>query len=385
MTKRGVFLVCLLVASLAWRANAAQAAVLNRDTARGFAALAINCVHREFPNKITHVLFSVSDVAPPHILTPAFFGCFDWHSAVHAHWLLARLARKFPQAEFATIARSVLNIDLRPKNIAAEARYLKPRQGFERPYGLAWLLQLDSELLDWPDADAQRWHEALRPLVAVAVAHISDWLPKLDHPIRIGEHAQTAFALGLARDWAVAAGDTRFLRLIDQRARYYYAGDIRCPLRYEPSGHDFLPPCTGVEQRRISRLVEWFLARNTPRWECRLVEARAGHGCHGRQTGALGRVESEPCVDVARHCICTPAGRSASRIIARGRTKTCCDGDCQSKWGSLRRGTLAGQFCYLSAHPAWAGNQKTFGCAAFHGGENEMTGVSRIITVDKES
>jgi len=243
MTKRGVFLVCLLVASLAWRANAAQAAVLNRDTARGFAALAINCVHREFPNKITHVLFSVSDVAPPHILTPAFFGCFDWHSAVHAHWLLARLARKFPQAEFATIDRSVLNIDLRPKNIAAEARYLKPRQGFERPYGLAWLLQLDSELLDWPDADAQRWHEALRPLVAVAVAHISDWLPKLDHPIRIGEHAQTAFALGLARDWAVAAGDTRFLRLIDQRARYYYAGDIRCPLRYEPSGHDFLSPC----------------------------------------------------------------------------------------------------------------------------------------------
>src|ERR1035438_9453252 len=59
--------------------------------AERFARLALGCVHKEYPNKIAHSLNSDADVKPPRELTPAFYGCFDWHSSVHGHWLLARL------------------------------------------------------------------------------------------------------------------------------------------------------------------------------------------------------------------------------------------------------------------------------------------------------
>lgn len=210
-----------------------------------FANLALACVHQQYPNKIAHLMQSDADLAPPRELTPAFYGCYDWHSAVHGHWLLARLARLYPDAPFAPRARAALAESLTPDHIAGEVRYLqgKGRAPFERPYGLAWLLQLDAELTEWKDPQAQAWATALAPLAQVGAARLTEWLPKLTKPVRIGEHDQTAFALGLAIDWARATHDAASEHAFIEAVRRFFLDDRACPLNYEPSGEDFLSPC----------------------------------------------------------------------------------------------------------------------------------------------
>jgi DUF2891 family protein len=243
---RAKAMLLFMLATAAWGDSRAEAAMTLDEAAAGrFARLALSCVRLEYPNKIGHVLASDADVLPPRTLTPIFFGCFDWHSAVHGHWLLARLARLYPDSEFAQAARATLDASFTDERVAAEVAYLQVagRSSFERPYGLAWLLQLVAELRNWPDPEAQRWAATLHPLEVVAADRIRSWLPKLHYPIRIGEHSQTAFAFGLIRDWSVTAGDAAMTSLIDERSRAYYLIDIECPLRYEPSGEDFLSPC----------------------------------------------------------------------------------------------------------------------------------------------
>ncbi|HLG52385.1 MAG TPA: DUF2891 domain-containing protein [Steroidobacteraceae bacterium] len=240
-----LILVALVSISACGEAPAPAMPSLDARAAGRFARLALACVHLEYPNKISHVLGSDADLHPPRKLTPVFYGCFDWHSAVHGHWLLARLARLYPESDFASTARAALDASFTGPRVAAELVYLRGagRVSFERPYGLAWLLQLAAELRNWPDADAQRWAEMLRPLETEAADRIRNWLPKLRYPIRVGEHSQTAFAFGLIRDWSVAAGDVAMQALIDERSRAYYLADVDCPLQYEPSGEDFLSPC----------------------------------------------------------------------------------------------------------------------------------------------
>ncbi|HKQ97991.1 MAG TPA: DUF2891 domain-containing protein [Candidatus Polarisedimenticolia bacterium] len=218
---------------------------IDAETAGRFARLALACVAKEYPNKIAHVLSSDADVRPPRDLTPAFYGCYDWHSSVHGHWLLARLARLLPDAPFAADARRALDQSLTVEHLAVEARYLEGagRASFERPYGLAWLLQLAAELDEWDDPEARRWAQAIRPLEIAARDRLAAWLPKLEHPVRIGEHDQTAFAFGLLLDWARRRGDAPFRALVEERARAYYSGDRGCPISWEPSGQDFLSPC----------------------------------------------------------------------------------------------------------------------------------------------
>ena len=221
------------------------APTLGPDAAARFARLALDCVHLEYPNKIAHVLQSDADARPPREVTPAFYGCYDWHSSVHGHWLLARLARLFPEAEFAAAARAALARSLTPANVAAEVAYLRGpgRTSFERPYGLAWLLQLAAELRSWDDPQAREWAATLAPLEIESAQRIMAWLPKLQYPIRSGEHSQTAFAFGLIADWAQVRGDVGMVRLLEQRARAFYLDDRDCALAYEPSGEDFLSPC----------------------------------------------------------------------------------------------------------------------------------------------
>jgi hypothetical protein len=219
------------------------------EAAQRFARLALACVHKEYPNKLSHSLNSDGDVAPPRKLTPAFYGCYDWHSSVHGHWLLARLARTFPDAVFTADARAALQQSLTPANIAQEVAYLNAdgRASFERPYGLAWLLQLGVELREWEKTDnsplARELSANLRPLEQAAVDRLRIWLPKLSHPVRSGEHSQTAFAMGLMIDYARTTDDRDFLNLLAAKARDFYAADKNCPLAYEPSGEDFLSPC----------------------------------------------------------------------------------------------------------------------------------------------
>jgi hypothetical protein len=218
---------------------------LDAATAERFANLALACVHQEYPNKIAHTMASDADARPPRQLTPAFYGCYDWHSAVHGHWLLARLARQLPAAPFAARARAALAQSLTPEHVAAEVTYMaaEGRGTFERPYGLAWLLQLSAELHEWDDPQAKEWAAALEPLVQTALGRLRTWLPKLSHPIRTGEHNQTAFSLGLILDWARGAGDREAQGFFAARARELYLRDRACPLAYEPSGEDFLSPC----------------------------------------------------------------------------------------------------------------------------------------------
>jgi hypothetical protein len=239
------------------RSAALETPALDPAAAARFARLALDCVHREYPNKIAHVLQGDADARPPRELTPVFYGCFDWHSAVHGHWLLARLARTFPAEPFAGEARAALAKSLTAANVAAEVAYLtgEGRETFERPYGLAWLLQLAAELREWDDSEARAWAAAIEPLERAAADRLRSWLPKLSHPIRAGEHSQTAFAFGLALDWARGAGaDCELAALVEERARALYLGDRDCPLGYEPSGEDFLSPCL-AEADLVRRLL----------------------------------------------------------------------------------------------------------------------------------
>ena len=243
--------VCLLI--LFWNATDAGAQdhritpMFDTPAAERFANLALACVHKEYPNHISHTLRTDADVAPPRKLTPAFYGCYDWHSSVHGQWLLVRLVRTFPNAPFVRAAREALRQNLTAENIVQEAAYLRGegRASFERPYGLAWLLQLVAELREWDDPLSKEMAANLHPLEKVVLERLNNWLPKLSNPVRIGEHDQTAFALGLTLDYAHGNGDQKFAELVESKAKQFYLSDKNCPLAYEPSGEDFLSPCLG--------------------------------------------------------------------------------------------------------------------------------------------
>ncbi len=241
------FILCATFLFFTMSAAAQNTSEFNIKAAQRFANLALACVHKEYPNHISHTLNSDADAAPPRKLTPAFYGCYDWHSSVHGHWLLVRLVRTFPDAPFVLAAREALRQSLTAENITQEAAYLRGegRATFERPYGLAWLLQLVTELTEWDDPEAKEMAANLHPLEKVVLERLRNWLPKLSNPVRIGEHDQTAFALGLMLDYARGNGDQKFAELVATKGKQFYLNDQNCPLAYEPSGEDFLSPCLG--------------------------------------------------------------------------------------------------------------------------------------------
>jgi hypothetical protein len=245
MHRKKRWLPLLAMTAFVPAAQAAAPPELGVDDARRFAQLALSCLHQEYPNKISHVLASDADARAPRFLYPAFHGCYDWHSSVHGHWLLVRLVRRFPEAPFAATARAALAKSLTTANLVAESEYLRQsgRASFERPYGLAWLLQLAAELRSWDDRQAREWARSLAPLEAESAERIRRWLPDLRYPIRGGEHDQTAFSFGLIWDWAAVTQDTAMRALLTDAANRFYLQDRGCPLNYEPSGHDFLSPC----------------------------------------------------------------------------------------------------------------------------------------------
>lgn len=219
---------------------------ISPELSERFSRLALDCVQKEFPNKISRTTDTAEEIGRPRDLFPAFYGCFDWHSAVHGHWLLVRLLRVGelnPEVRAEAIAK--LDANINAETIAGEvANFRRAARGsWERPYGWAWLLQLTAELREWDDPDAKRWLNALEPLESDIVAATKEWLTKLAYPIRLGTHNQSAFAMTLMHDWAKIAGDQEFANLIEMRARDFHEKDVNCPLTYEPSGEDFLSPC----------------------------------------------------------------------------------------------------------------------------------------------
>jgi hypothetical protein len=238
---------------------------LSQKEASHFAALALKCVNRELPNKPEHVINSSADVQSPKVLHPAFYGCYDWHSSVHGHWMLIRLLKTFPDLPESQQIRKAINANLTAENIRVEAGYMTQpsRQSFERTYGWAWLLKLAEELHSWDDTDADNWAEALQPLVDVIVKSYKSFLPKQTYPIRTGVHPNTAFGLAFAIDYAKAVGDREFEALLDERSRNYFGKDVNYPGAWEPGGEDFFSPALMEADlmRRVMKPAEfavWF-------------------------------------------------------------------------------------------------------------------------------
>ncbi len=231
------------------------ALTLTIEQASRLAALPLACMLTDYPNKLGQTLGSPADMGEPQLLHPAFYGCFDWHSAVHAHWSLVKLLKTFPELEEASEIRKKLKENISAANILSEVEYFKRSNetSYERTYGWAWLLKLVEELHTWNDPLAHELEQNLIPLTELIVERYLAFLPKLVYPIRVGEHSNTAFGLAFAWDYASTIGEESLLALVESRARDFYLGDIACPMTWEPSGYDFLSPC--LEEIDLMRRV----------------------------------------------------------------------------------------------------------------------------------
>lgn len=207
--------------------------------------LPLNCVGTEYPYKPGEVLESEADLVEPIAVHPIFYGCFDWHSAVHGYWSMVTLLKQFPEMDKAEAVRKMLQEKITPENVAIEVAFFQKsiNKSFERTYGWAWLLKLSEELHSWNDPMARELEENLRPLADIIVLRYREFLPKLNYPIRVGEHSNTAFGLTFAYDYAMAINDAELEQLIIKRAKDFYLSDENCPITWEPSGFDFLSPC----------------------------------------------------------------------------------------------------------------------------------------------
>lgn len=212
--------------------------------------ITLSHIHREFPNYLPVYLETAGSFISPQTRHPAFYGSFDWHSSVHSHWQLLRAIRTFPTANFVAPARQALTISFETANLETEYAHFQRHPNFERPYGWAWYLQLCAEAQAY---GFQSWIDALRPLEKFIVERFMAWLPKLSRPTRTGTHQQTAFALGLAYDYATATENNSFQQIIHSTAHRFYAQDKNAPIQYEPSGLDFLSPtlATADLMRRV--------------------------------------------------------------------------------------------------------------------------------------
>ncbi|WP_158850397.1 DUF2891 domain-containing protein [Algibacter sp. L1A34] len=218
---------------------------LDLEQANKLAALPLHCINSEYPNKLSQTLGGDEDLKKPAILHPAFYGCFDWHSAVHGHWSLVSLLKSNPDLKNSKNLKMRLLRNLSKVNIEGEVAYFsgKYNKSFERTYGWAWLLKLAEELHTWDDETARVLEENLQPLTDLIIEKYTAYLPKLNYPTRVGTHGNTAFGLSFAYDYAVAVNNEVFKLAIETRAKHFFLQDENCPMSWEPGGSDFLSPC----------------------------------------------------------------------------------------------------------------------------------------------
>lgn len=229
--------------------------VLKAEEADLLAELPLGCIDIQYPNKLGQVIGSNKDLLPPKTLHPAFFGCFDWHSAVHGHWSLVRLINTYPDLNKREQSLQALLNHLTASNLVQEISYFEGELNgsFERMYGWAWLLKLAEELGQLRIPEARQLQKNVDPLANLIAQKTREFLPKLNYPIRVGTHTNTAFAMAMIYDYAVAYEDDELRTLVERRARDFYFVDTNCPLSWEPSGYDFLSPC--LEEADIMRRV----------------------------------------------------------------------------------------------------------------------------------
>jgi hypothetical protein len=239
---------------------------LSAEGAAHLASLPLKCLQQEYPNKTSHTSLSDSD----HLMTPkqqhpAFYGCFDWHSDVHGHWMLVRLLKEFPSLPQAQQIREAIANNLTPQHILGEINYFRGRlsRSYERTYGWAWLLKLQQELGSWDDPQGRQWKETLQPLCDTVIKLWIDFLPRQTYANRTGVHPNTAFGLVFALDYARATSNRMFEFLITNAARQLFLNDKNAPTMWEPDGTDFLSP--SLEEADLMRRVlppaqflQWF-------------------------------------------------------------------------------------------------------------------------------
>ncbi|WP_377175904.1 DUF2891 domain-containing protein [Namhaeicola litoreus] len=229
---------------------------LDLEQANRLMELPLACIQNELPYKSGIVIDKPADLKMPIEHHPAFYGCFDWHSAVHGHWSMIYLLKTFPDLAKKQEAIQMLDAHLTEENILQEIAYFsinKESQSFERTYGWAWLLKLQEELYTWDDPLGKKWYQNIKPLADYISRSYIEYLPKLVYPIRVGEHTNTAFGLSFAYDYAQTVGDKELLNSIKENSLRFYSQDANCPITWEPSGHDFLSPC--LQELDIMRKV----------------------------------------------------------------------------------------------------------------------------------
>ena len=240
-------------------------AALTKESASNFAQLTLKCVQKQYPNSPGLVMNGPADVQSPEKAHPAFYGCYDWHSSVHGHWMLTRLLRLFPDLPEAPQIKKALDANLSAANIKIEAAYFaKPgTQAFERTYGWAWTLKLAQELHASSSPEAKKWEQNIQPLADMIAQRYIDFLPKQVYPIRTGLHPNTAFGLAFAMDYALAVVNVPLREMVSKRAQEYFGLDKEYPAKLEPGGSDFLSPALAEADlmRRVlppAQFVEWF-------------------------------------------------------------------------------------------------------------------------------
>lgn len=218
---------------------------LNLKAANKLVDLPLHCMNIEYPNRLSQTLGGGDDLKPPTQLHPAFYGCFDWHSAVHGHWSLVSLLKQFPEIDKAEEVKQRLLNNISEVNIEKEIDYFQGEhnKSFERTYGWAWLLKLAEELHTWEAPIARTLETNLQPLTDLIIEKYIEFLPKLNYPQRVGTHTNTAFGLSFAYDYAETVNHKALKNAISERAKYFFLNDENCPMRWEPSGSDFLSPC----------------------------------------------------------------------------------------------------------------------------------------------
>lgn len=220
-----------------------------------FAELALKNIQTEYPNKPSNVLADESGLRTPRQMHPAFYGCFDWHSAVHGHWMLVRLLKDYPDSPINSQIRQKLSENLTAENLQGELAFFEEHEhrAYERMYGWAWYFRLVAELDDWDDLQGKQWRQNLKGLEQLLVQRTIDYLPRLTWPIRTGIHPDTGFALGQSLDYARQVGNQELKELIIQRSKDFYSADTNYPVQYEPSGQDFFS--SGLNEADLMRRV----------------------------------------------------------------------------------------------------------------------------------
>lgn len=219
---------------------------LDEATALALAAMPLSCLDRPHAQRRdrTGYLDEISyERRPDFEGNRAFYGCWDWHSAVNSTWTLVLILKRFPDLSISPLIREKLRSHLTEEALAGELEFFSGNSQFERPYGYAWLLKLHAELTTWRDPESARWAGLLEPLSRLLGNRLMDYVADLDQPIRTGVHPNTAFAIGLALEATEATGNLAWDRILRASARRLFQADTSCPTAYEPGASDFVSPC----------------------------------------------------------------------------------------------------------------------------------------------